>query len=98
MEHIKKEPVVLSVLAGNLLALAVAFGIDLSETQTAAIMALVSTVVVIAFGRSNVTPNASVVAREGRDGVVAGQAASQRTGLPVAVVNTTEGYQGQHRA
>ena len=27
MEHIKREPVILSVLAGNLLALAVAFGI-----------------------------------------------------------------------
>lgn len=85
MEHIKREPVILSVLAGNLLALAVAFGISLTEVQTGAIMALVSTLVVIVFGRTNVTPNVNVAARVDHGTEVAGPAADLPTGTPVTV-------------
>ena len=87
IENIKREPVVLSVLAGNILALAVAFGIGLDEVQIAAIMGVVSTLVVVVFGRQNVTPNVDVAASVSHGEVVAGPAAGQPTGTPVQVTD-----------
>ena len=86
MENIKREPVLVSVLVGNVLALAAAFGLDLTTEQTAAIMSIVSTAVVVVFGRSAVTPNVSVVAREYAGDVVAGEASPLPTGSPAVVV------------
>lgn len=55
IEKIKNEPVLVYTLVGNLIALAVAFGLDISTGQTAAVLAVVNAV--LAFvARSKVTP------------------------------------------
>lgn len=83
LQSIKKEPVLISVLVGNLIALAAAFGLQLSETQTGAVMALVSTITVLIFGRPNVTPNVSVVARKDDGTAVAAEASVYQNGTPL---------------
>lgn len=56
VERIKNEPVLVTSFVSAALALCVAFGVDLSEAQTGAVMA----VVIAALGfvaRTQVTPN-----------------------------------------
>ena len=60
LERIKREPVLLTTLVSNLIGLGVAFGLDVSAEQIAALMLVVNTVSIIVFGRQNVTPNADV--------------------------------------
>ena len=95
MDQIKKEPVLISVLVGNLLALAAAFGFQLDQAQTAAIMGLVSTIVVVVFGRANVTPNVDVVAVDKGDGPTAANAAAVANGTPVRVTPIPAGWTGE---
>lgn len=53
--RVRNEPVLVTTLVGAVLGLLVAFGVDLSETQTTAIIAVV--VAVLAFvARQKVTP------------------------------------------
>lgn len=55
IDRIKNEPVLVYTLVGNLLALAVVFGVQLSDVQTAAILAVVNST--LAFvARRKVTP------------------------------------------
>lgn len=89
IDRVKKEPVLVSVLAGNLIALAVVFGLDLSTEQTAAIMALISTLTTIVIGRSNATPNVDVVAVDKGDGPVAADASPLANGTPLGIVIKT---------
>lgn len=50
-----REPIVILTVVGNLIALAVAYGIDIDTSQKAAIMAAISAVLAF-IGRSQVTP------------------------------------------
>lgn len=87
LERIKREPVLLSTLAGAALSAATAFGLDLNAEQTAAVMGVVTTLVVIVFGRANATPNVDVAAvnKGVNGGPVAGPAAPVADGTPLAV-------------
>lgn len=55
VERIRNEPVLVSTLIGAVIALFVAFGVDLSTEQTAAILAVVAAVLAI-VARQQVTP------------------------------------------
>lgn len=67
-ENIKREPIIITTLIANIIALGAAWGLDLTQEQSMAIQALVVTVLVIGFGRAAVTPNASVT--EIKDGML----------------------------
>lgn len=90
----KNEPAitVASITAGftALLALLAAFGLPLTDEQTAAILGVVAVLAPLVVGlitRSQVTPTANVAARRLPDtgATVAGPAAAQSTGSPVTV-------------
>ena len=55
IERIKNEPVLLTALVGSLLALLVAFGVDLTEEQTAAVIGVITAASAL-VARSKVTP------------------------------------------
>lgn len=86
-ENIKKEPVLLSTLAGALLSVAAAFGLNLSAEQTGAVVGLVTVISAVVFGRSNVTPNSDVVVYDKGDGPLAGEKAPAVTGSELQVIN-----------
>lgn len=94
LENIKREPVLISVLGGNILALLVAFGVDLSQEQTAAVMALVTTLTAFAFGRSAVTPNRDVAVVLKGGGLIAADAAPMENGTPVDIWVEEPGEEG----
>ena len=54
-ERITREPVLVTTFVGAVLACLVAFGLHLTEEQTAAIIAVVAGVLAL-FARSKVTP------------------------------------------
>lgn len=58
LEKIKNEPVLVYTLVGNVIALLVVFGVGLSDVETAAILAVVNSVLAIVC-RGKVTPVAS---------------------------------------
>lgn len=63
IEKVKNEPVLVYTLVGSLIALAVAFGLRLSDVQTAAILAVCNAI--LAFvARSKVSPVANDPARD----------------------------------
>lgn len=71
---IRKEPALVSGFVSAVIALAIAFGLNLSTEQVGAIMALVAAGLAI-ITRSQVTPNASVLERATSEGqVIAGPA------------------------
>lgn len=53
--RITDEPVLITTLVGAVIALAVAFGVDISDDQKTAIIVVVTAVLAI-FARSQVTP------------------------------------------
>lgn len=57
IDRIKREPALVSGLVAAALALAIAFGLDLTEKQVGAIMAVVAAVLALVV-RSQVTPTA----------------------------------------
>lgn len=59
----KKEPAVIVSLVAALLGLAASFGLDLSQEQTAAILAVVTIVAGLVI-RGQVTPTAEITERE----------------------------------
>jgi uncharacterized membrane protein len=65
LERIKREPALIVGLVGALIALSLAFGLDLSVEQQGGIMAVVVAVLAIVT-RQQVTPNVSVVARHAK--------------------------------
>ena len=54
-DRIKDEPVLVSTLVGAVLALLVAFGVDISEEQKAAVIGVIAAVTAL-VARHNVTP------------------------------------------
>ena len=93
LERLKREPALILALVGALISLGLAFGLDLSKEQQTAITAAIVAVVAI-ITRSQVTPNASVAAKEAEAikadaesrELVAGKASSVPEGEPVTVV------------
>lgn len=86
-----REPSLISGAVAAVIALVVAFGVDLSADKVGAIMAVVAAVLALLV-RSSVTPNVSVAATAdpaGSTGAVAGPAADQPDGTPVSVVTST---------
>jgi len=86
------EPVLAATITAavtSLIALAVAFGLDLTDAQQASILGVVAVagpVIAGIYGRSRVTPSESVLAVRSSDGdVLAGPAATVTTGDPVQV-------------
>ena len=67
-ENIKREPIIITTLVANIIALGAAWGMALTQEQSMAIQAFVVTVLIIGFGRAAVTPNASVT--EIKDGML----------------------------
>ena len=59
LERIQREPALVVGLVGAVIALALAFGLDLSVQQQGAIMAVVVAVLAV-ITRQSVTPNATV--------------------------------------
>jgi hypothetical protein len=55
LDKIRNEPVLVTAFVTALIALFVAFGLDLSDTQTAAILGVVGAVLAL-VARSRVTP------------------------------------------
>ena len=78
LSTIRREPALLSGLVSAAIALAVAFGLDLSGEQTGAIMAVTAAVLAILV-RSQVTPTVTVAAEEPKPGgaTIAGPAAAE---------------------
>lgn len=80
-----------AALVAAVVTLVVAFGADLTETQTAAILGVAAVLAPMLVGlvaRSRVTPNSAVVAsRQDGTGPVAGAASPLPDGTPVEVVN-----------
>ncbi len=89
VQRIIREPALISGLVQAVLALIVAFGLDLTSEQTATILAVTAAVLAL-LTRSLVTPAGEVVAtrRPDRATPQAGQASDLPTGAPVAVVPT----------
>lgn len=96
----KREPLITTAtitgLVAAVIALVVAFGVDLSDEKQTAILGVVSVIaplIVAAFVRGQVTPTSSVVAQRDPDGaVVAGDASAVTTGAPVEVIPSSPGY------
>lgn len=83
-----REPALILGAIQTVLALAIAFGLDLSNEQTGAILAA-SAAVLAVVTRSQVSPSATVAAETesaSPTGIVAGPAADAPTGTPVDVV------------
>ncbi len=80
-----------TAIVAAIVTLVVAFGADLTETQTAAILGVAAVLAPLLVGlvaRSRVTPNGSVVAsRQDGTGTVAGAASPLPDGTPVEVVD-----------
>jgi secreted protein with Ig-like and vWFA domain len=85
LNRIRTEPALVTGLVSALIALGVAFGLDLTGEQTGAIMAVTAAVMAVVV-RAQVTPNASVAARQHHGETVAGPAADVPTGEPATVV------------
>ena len=93
MKLIKSEPAVVigtvTTAVAAILAVLVAFGIDLSQGQQVAILGVIAGVgpLVVAFlTRSKVAPIATVVAQQVGGAVIAGPASVLATGAPVEVL------------
>lgn len=86
LEQIKREPALIYGLVSAVIALILAFGVDLSNEQVGTIMAVVVAIMAI-ITRASVTPNVTVAAKERDAGLVAGQAAPEpiAEGAPVEV-------------
>lgn len=82
MNILKREPALISGVVAAVIALAVAFGFDLSGEKIGAIMAVVAAVLAIVT-RASVTPNVSVAALEVSGMTVAGAASPIPDGTPV---------------
>ena len=90
LERVKREPAVFLSLVGSVISLLLAFGLPLTDGQQGAVMVVVTGVVGFVI-RSQVTPNASVAAKEAKAKreaavLVAGEAAPVPEGEPVTVV------------
>lgn len=95
VERVKREPALVLGLVGAVIALLLAFGLDLTNEQQAGITGLV--IAILAFvTRSQVTPNRAVgAAQEDRDpggDLVAGEASELTTGTPVDVIPAVDVY------
>ena len=73
IDRIRREPALVTGIVGALIALGVAFGLELTGEQTGAIMAFVSALLAVVT-RSQVTPYVNVVERAVDGEVVAGPA------------------------
>ena len=75
----QREPIVtvasVTAAASAIIAAIVAFGVDLSEEQTAAVMGLVAVAapLLVTISRKYVTPNTYVIERDAGGEIVAGQ-------------------------
>ena len=89
LERVRREPAVVIGFVGAIIALAAAFGFDLTGEQTGAIMAFVSAGLAFVV-RSQVTPTIAVGAAEQNDAagadLVAGPASALPNETPVDVV------------
>ena len=63
-DRITEEPVLATTIVGAVLACLVAFGLNLSEQQTTAVIGLVAALLAV-FARSQVTPTAAPVLDKG---------------------------------
>lgn len=85
LDRIRREPALVTGLVSALIALGVAFGLDLSGEQTGAIMAVTAAILAVVT-RQSVTPNVdvqSVTDPGGPTGVAAGPGADLPNGQPV---------------
>lgn len=86
LNRIRTEPALVTGLISALIAVGVAFGLDLTGEQTGAIMAGVAAIMAFVV-RSQVTPTSKVAAEDTDTGVVAGPAAaSVAEGSPAQVL------------
>lgn len=93
LERVKREPALFLSLVGSVMSLLLAFGLPLTDVQQGAVMVVITGIVGFAI-RSQVTPNASVAAKEADAKrkadeaavLVAGEAAPVPEGEPVTVV------------
>jgi hypothetical protein len=90
---VDREPLVtratITAIVTACLGLLVAFGVDLTTAQTAAILGVVAVaapILVAVLSRHKVTPSSAVIAQTTKDGdVIAGEAADSAAGSVVAV-------------
>lgn len=83
--RLRREPVLISQAAAVIIALLAAWGLALTEVQTAAVMGACAFIGAI-IGRSQVTPTVDVGAEQDDTGLVAGPAAEVPEGNPVEVI------------
>jgi predicted cation transporter len=85
LDRMQREPALVVGLVGAVIALLLAFGLDLSVDQQGAIMAAVVAVLAVVT-RQSVTPNVSVAAKVDAAGAVVTGQATPPAGDPAAVV------------
>lgn len=79
----------ITAIAAAIIAVLVAFAVPLTDTQQTAILGLIGVlapIILMLIVRPAVTPNSKVAAlRESSGNLVAGEAATQANGVPVAI-------------
>ena len=97
IDRVRREPAIVTGIVGALIALGVAFGLELTGEQTGAIMAFVSALLAVVV-RQQVTPYVDVVEQLDGTEVVAGPANDIVGEGAVVREITSETYVGEHRA
>lgn len=84
MDKIKREPALVSGFIAAVIALVTAFGMDLTNDQVGAIMAVTAALLAV-LTRQQVTPAVEVLAQCVDGKAVAGEASALSNGTPVTV-------------